>query len=331
MHTFNVLFLASNPSDQQPVKLDEEIRSITRKIEASKHRDVIHMIPKSAVRTDDLLHELNKEMPSVVHFSGHGNEMGELMFMNDASESKPVNPAALKAVFTTLKDNIKLVVLNACYSEVQAKAIVEVIDCVIGMDKEIGDEAAIVFSSSFYRAIGFGRSVKEAFDQGIASLMLEGIPEHNIPKLIVRQDVDPSTVYLLQDIINSNYEVSKSIYDLRSKFSDADYNRKQAISLYFQKIASTLKDVVASLRANFVPHGNCQKMLDYAEQMPSAIGDYVGTGKAIELSEKLKAAYDVEQLFNDLPSFENREERFAVLEKAAGNFEATADTLLVMK
>src|SRR5690348_11295843 len=56
--------------------------------------------------------------------------------------------------------------LNACYTRVQAEAISDVIDYVIGMNATIGDKAASAFAASFYRAIGFGRSVKDSFDQG---------------------------------------------------------------------------------------------------------------------------------------------------------------------
>ena len=75
---------------------------------------------------------------------------------------------ALVHLFRTLKDNIRLVLLNACSTRPQAEAIAETIDCTIGMRKPIGDDAAIVFAASFYRALGFGRSVKEAFELGKA-------------------------------------------------------------------------------------------------------------------------------------------------------------------
>jgi len=65
------------------------------------------------------------------------------------------------------------------------------------MNKAIGDKAAIAFAASVYRAIGFGKSVQEAFDQGITALLLEGIPEANTPKLIAKDGIDPKDVYLL--------------------------------------------------------------------------------------------------------------------------------------
>jgi len=192
-----ILFFASNPEDVTPLNLDEEIRSITTKIRASDYRDVLDLISRWAVRPDDLLQELNTHKPTVVHFSGHSSSSGELVLMDDLRQAKTVSPPALKALFSTLKDNIRLVVLNACYSKTQAEAIVQVIDCVIGMNTSIGDNAAIAFAASLYRAIGFGRSVQDSFDQGKVSLMLEGIPEENTPEMLVRNGVDPALVFLV--------------------------------------------------------------------------------------------------------------------------------------
>jgi hypothetical protein len=193
-----VLFLTSNPEGTPPLKLDEEARLITQKIRAAEYRDVLKLETLWAVRPDDLLQALNEHKPEIVHFSGHGSKIGEIVLMDNNRQVKPVSAEALKMLFTTLKDNIRVVVLNACYSQIQAKAISEVIDCVVGMNTSIGDEAAIIFAASFYRAIGFGRSIKEAFDQGKTAIMLEGIPEASTPQLLTRMGVDPSSIVLIQ-------------------------------------------------------------------------------------------------------------------------------------
>ena len=192
-----ILFLAANPDDTDHLALDEECRSIDQKIREADHRDSLELINKWAVRADDLLQYLNQYAPNVIHFSGHGTETSEIVLKDDQGGSKPVSSAALKQLFTALKGNIKLVMLNACYSRSQAEAIVQVIDCAVGMKTEIGDSAAIAFAASFYRAIGFGASVKDAFEQGRTALMLEGIPEEDTPTLLVRKGADPSSLFLL--------------------------------------------------------------------------------------------------------------------------------------
>lgn len=199
-----ILFLAANPEGTTQLALDKEIREIDAKIRASDFRDALQLVSHWAVRPDDLLQFLNQHKPHVVHFSGHGSEANEILLLSDAGKSQPVSTAALRELFRTLKDNIRVVVFNACFSRSQAAAIVENIDCAVGMNKAIGDQAAITFAASFYRALGFGRSVQEAFDQGKTALMLAGIREENTPELLCRQGVDPADIVLVQAAAPAN-------------------------------------------------------------------------------------------------------------------------------
>src|SRR6266487_3016999 len=190
------LFLAANPRSTNRLAIDEEMHEIEQKLRAAEHRDVLVFQSAWAVRPDDLLQLLNQHQPHIVHFSGHGSGEG-LSLAGDDGRDRLVTTRALKMLFTTLKDNIRLVVLNACYSREQAQALVETIDCVVGMKEGIGDRAATTFASSFYRAIGFVRSIQDAFDQGITSLLLEGIAEEETPELLVKGGRDASKMVLI--------------------------------------------------------------------------------------------------------------------------------------
>ncbi len=191
-----ILFVSANPAGTQQLKLDEEAREIEAKIRAAEHRDSLELITKWAVRPDDLLQSLNQHRPHIVHFSGHGSPTEEIVLLDKLGKPKPVSKEALVHLFRALKDNIRVVVLNACFSEPQAEAITGEIDCAIGMMREIGDDAAITFAASFYRAIGFGRSIKEAFDQGIAALHLDGSLEGKTPVLLSGKNTAPDKVFL---------------------------------------------------------------------------------------------------------------------------------------
>ncbi len=202
MNKTRVLFLAANPTDTRRLRLDVEIREITEKIRAADHRDSLELISWWAVRPDDLLQALNQHRPHIVHFSGHGSEVGGILLENKEGIAQSVSKEALRLLFHTLADNIRLVVLNACFTQVQAEAITEIIDCAVGTNRSLGDQAAITFAASFYRAIGFGRSVQEAFDQGKTALMLESLPGEDTVKLLVRSAVDASNVILVADHAN---------------------------------------------------------------------------------------------------------------------------------
>jgi hypothetical protein len=191
-----VLFMAANPRNTIRLAIDTEMRAIEQKVRASEHRDTLVFQSAWAVRPDDLMQLLNQHQPHMVHFSGHGSSEG-LSFAGDDGLDRLVSTRALKAVFTTLKDNIRLVLLNVCYSREQAQTLVETIDCVIGMKESISDTTAATFASSFYRAIGFGRSIQQAFDQGTTSLLFEDIPEEAMPELLVKDGVDANKIVLI--------------------------------------------------------------------------------------------------------------------------------------
>ena len=75
-----------------------------------------------------------------------------------------------------LRDNIRCVVLNACYSEAQAQAIAEAIDCVVGMTSAVGDDAAIEFATAFYRALGYGEIYRRRSTSEPNQIELAGPP-----------------------------------------------------------------------------------------------------------------------------------------------------------
>jgi hypothetical protein len=193
-----ILLLSANPIKTNLLQLDEEMRAITQKIRAAEHRDLIQIVTAGAVRPDDMLQAMNEHRPHIVQFSGHGSDNDEIFLCDEADRPKPVSKDALVALFDSTRSNVRVVMLNSCYSKAQAEAIVSVVPCAIGMNDTIEDKAALIFAASFYRAIAFGNSVGTAFKQGIAALKLEGIEQDDIPELITCDGVDPSEIYVVK-------------------------------------------------------------------------------------------------------------------------------------
>lgn len=189
-----VLFLAANSIDTDRLRLDEEARSIEEMIRKSDYRDSIEFISRWAARPMDLIQSINEVAPTIVHFSGHGTDSGELVFQADDGQSKLVSSDAVAAAISTMTDSVKLVFFNACFSEKQAVDVVKYIPAAIGMRISIGDDAARIFASQFYSAIGFGRSLADAFKQAKAALMLESVGEEQTPSLLLKEGVDPRSV-----------------------------------------------------------------------------------------------------------------------------------------
>lgn len=200
MNKIKILFFAANPIKTSRLQLDEEVRLITEKVRASQYRDSIEFITSWAVRSDDIIQELNIYKPHIVHFSGHGSKSGEIQVAGSDGLAESISIRALNAIFSTLNDNVRLVVFNICHSHIQAQALTKVIDCTIGMNDAMFDKASCLFAASLYRAIGFERPVQDAFDQGIASLLAEGVPGDDTPVLFTKQGINATQVLLLNEI-----------------------------------------------------------------------------------------------------------------------------------
>ena len=170
-----ILFLAANPSSTTRLRLDEEVRAIDKALRQANYRDQFDLRQHWAVRASDLQELLLRHQPHIVHFSGHGSDTGQLIFEDDRGNAHPVQTDALSRLFAILTDNVRCVVLNACYSEPQAQAIAAHIDCVIGMPAEIGDQASLNFAASFYQALAYGRDVQTAFDLGCNQIDLQAL------------------------------------------------------------------------------------------------------------------------------------------------------------
>lgn len=194
-----VLFFAANPRDQAQLSLDEEVRSIKEMISKSRHRDVVKFESCWAVRPGDILQHINEYQPTIAHFSGHGSEDDELVLMDNHGQTKLVSMTSIVQAMSVANDNLRLVFFNTCYSKNQASNVVEYIECAIGMNTSITDNAAQIFSAQFYSSIGFGLSVERSFKQAKAALMLEGISEEDTPSLFVKEDHDADQIIIVSE------------------------------------------------------------------------------------------------------------------------------------
>jgi HEAT repeat protein len=191
-----ILFLASSPTDSGRRGMAEEHDEIDRKLRAGPARDSFELIARFAVKPDDLQEVLLSNQPHVVHFCGHGNPSEEILLRDESGKSRPVSREALTRLFEILKDNIRIVVLNSCYSKPQAEAIGQIIDYTVGTNKLIGDQAAIAFAAAFYQGLSFQRSIKDSFELGRNMVDLRGQSGSEALELIVRDGVDASEPFV---------------------------------------------------------------------------------------------------------------------------------------
>jgi TIR domain/CHAT domain len=189
MSAKTILILAANPKGTTPLRLDQEVRDIAGGLERSQHRDRFTLKQSWAVRPRDIQRAMLDNNPQIVHFSGHGEGEEGLIFEDEMGQPKLVSGAALASLFGLFSEQLKCVVLNGCYSLVQAKAIAEQIPYVIGMNQAITDRAAIEFAVGFYDALGAGREIEFAYKMGCAAIQLAGSSDYQMPVLLKQASV----------------------------------------------------------------------------------------------------------------------------------------------
>lgn len=186
-----ILILAANPKNTNQLRLDEEVREIQEGLQRSLSRDQFDIVSRWAVRPRDLRRALLEYKPQIVHYCGHGFGAEGLVLENNGGEIKLATGKALGGLFRLVQADVECVLLNACYSEVQANAIHDHIGYVIGMSNAISDRAAIEFAVGFYDGLGADCSYEDAFEFGLSAIALEGIDETATPKLKTPKPTSP--------------------------------------------------------------------------------------------------------------------------------------------
>src|SRR5260370_33437491 len=124
------LFVSANWVPGAPLKVEAEYKAVCGKVRLSKNWDIRHT-PSATL--EDVIDEIKDYKPDIVHFSAHGSPSEEIILNNEAGKPKPVTTRALEQLFRIMKGNVRLVVMNSCYSARQPQAIAKFIDCVFGV------------------------------------------------------------------------------------------------------------------------------------------------------------------------------------------------------
>lgn len=162
-----ILFLAANPEDAGWLRTDQEHKRLKIEYQRgdSEYRRYRFLPSEFAVDINELSRALDGN-PSIIHFAGHGVDAG--IFITDEQGNQQLLPERpLKRIFKRVKDQVELVILNACHSATQAKIISEYNIYVIGTNHRILDKASIEFSKGFYSALARGKTFQECFDEAI--------------------------------------------------------------------------------------------------------------------------------------------------------------------
>lgn len=214
-----ILFLSSNPWTTSRILVDEEAREIFERIHEGPYRERFELQKHTAIKPIDLQRLLLMYRPHIVHFSGHGSKGHKLILAGTSGRGKTVDQQGLANVFSLYRNHVRLVLLNACFTKAQARSISEVVNYSIGTGRGIGDKVGVAFAGAFYRALGFGRSVRDAFESAQAELALTKTPRSRGIELFVRDGISEEDPFPSVDTSSDRHSPFESNVLFRTEVS----------------------------------------------------------------------------------------------------------------
>lgn len=209
------------------------MRDIRHALQRSRNREDWKIESNEAVTVDDLRRALLDFRPSIVHFSGHGGGDDGLCFEDRDGNTHFTDAAPLARLFHHFKDDLKCIVLNACYSTIQAQALNKEIDYVIGMTGTVGDNSASKFAVAFYDALFAGTDYQAAFNLGCTSLDLNKLPDSDMPVFMTGAHLAPRVLSYSANIP----EVERVLY----AYFNTPFDERGALTTSGESLRHTLE------------------------------------------------------------------------------------------
>ena len=206
-----ILILAANPVETNKLALDVEHRLLRNTMRDNAKAGNCELLVEWAARLKDVKERLASHEPHVVHFAGHGTRDG-ICLEDDDGNGSPVTKEQLADLLRSSGGRLRLVVLNACFSAVQAKAINQAVDYVVGTTAAVADDVAVRFAAHFYEELATGKTVREAHLKSQAAVTPDH-PRLDQYELLVRLGTDESKTLLPPMLPPTN----KNTYDVDIK------------------------------------------------------------------------------------------------------------------
>lgn len=174
-----VLTVISSPIDFEPLGVQQERAKLDGALGDLQRRGLVALEFMAAPTLGTLQRHLRRKEYHILHFIGHGNfdrsaQDGELVFEDEQRRGRRVSGQDLGMLLHD-HDSLRLAILNTCEGARSSRAdpfvgvaqslVQQGIPAVIAMQFAISDEAAIVFSQEFYRALADGYPVDGALTE----------------------------------------------------------------------------------------------------------------------------------------------------------------------
>jgi hypothetical protein len=162
-----LLLVSANPKDWPQLDVAREISVIKAVLDNSSTGDTFEIQNLEDCGPQQFIDAVDSFDPHIIQFAGHGTRHS-LVFVNERQRGVKLSKGKLAQLVTKARQkSLRGLVLNACFSANDAPRFANIGVEVVAMQKSVGDDAAIVFSSIFYDRLRDGSSFGKAFSQAV--------------------------------------------------------------------------------------------------------------------------------------------------------------------
>ena len=175
-----VVFLAfanESPTNEAYLRnLRVELQQLTASFKLAEQRGLCELVVLTNATLSQLFDTFQdqryRHRIALFHFGGHAHSY-ELLLEEETGTTKAISAIPF-IQFLGKQKGLKLVFLNGCFSENQAKALIDGgIPAVIGTHHSIEDKQATLLATQFYKAIGEGVGIFDAWQDAVLQTLSE--------------------------------------------------------------------------------------------------------------------------------------------------------------
>ena len=169
-----VLVAIADPSDLETLDVDRERNLIEEALAEQQAQRNAQLLVVEGATTAKINDAMKSFRPHIFHFIGHGllaEEQAYLALEDDEGKARLITEREFSQIFTGVNET-RLVVLNACQSAATSstsplvglapRLLQRQLSAVVAMQQPMTDQAALIFSRSFYRSLALGAPVDGA-------------------------------------------------------------------------------------------------------------------------------------------------------------------------
>jgi hypothetical protein len=192
-----LLLLSPQPRDTSAIDNRKDAATVGARLQQLRLQQQLTLEEKLQPRWVDMPFYLTQLRPALVHFSGHGMKLSDLVFVDDVGNRHNVPPDAVNQLFAAHSTvGVRGIVLNTCYSRAVAEQLISSVDFVVSTATELQDESAVRFAETFYPLFAAGESLKTAFESAVAQVLSHRRGTQDPPTLLLRPGIAADQYFL---------------------------------------------------------------------------------------------------------------------------------------